>query len=29
MFEKVYTISFENYPVDIERLRRAEVRACR
>jgi len=29
MFEKVYTISFENYPVDLERLRRAEVQACR
>jgi formylmethanofuran dehydrogenase subunit A len=29
MFEKVYTISFENYPVDLERLRRPEVRACR
>ena len=24
MFEKVYTISFENYPVDLERLRRPE-----
>jgi formylmethanofuran dehydrogenase subunit A len=29
LFEKVYTISFENYPVDLERLRRPEVRACR
>jgi formylmethanofuran dehydrogenase subunit A len=29
LFEKVYTISFENYPVDIERLRRPEIRACR
>ena len=27
LFEKVYTISFENYPVDLERLRRPEVRA--
>ena len=25
LFEKVYTISFENYPVEIERLRRPEV----
>jgi len=29
LFEKVYTISFENYPVDLERLRRPEVRGCR
>jgi len=27
LFEKVYTISFENYPVDLERLRRPDVRA--
>jgi formylmethanofuran dehydrogenase subunit A len=25
LFQKVYTISFENYPVDIERLRRPDV----
>ena len=25
LFEKVYTISFENYPVEIERLRRPDV----
>jgi formylmethanofuran dehydrogenase subunit A len=29
LFEKVYTISFENYPVDLERLRRPDVRGCR
>ena len=29
LFEKVYTISFENYPVDLERLRRPEIRGCR
>ena len=28
LFPKVYTISFENYPVEIERLRHAEVRPC-
>ena len=28
VFPKVYTISFENYPVEIERLRNAEVRPC-
>jgi formylmethanofuran dehydrogenase subunit A len=25
LFQKVYTISFENYPVEMERLRHAEV----
>jgi len=25
LFQKVYTISFENYPVEIERVRGAEV----
>src|SRR5712692_2396161 len=29
LFEKVYTISFANYPVAMERLRRSEVLACR
>jgi formylmethanofuran dehydrogenase subunit A len=29
LFQKVYTISFENYPVEMERLRHAEVRATR
>ena len=29
LFQKVYTMSFENYPVELERLRRPEVRACR
>ena len=28
LFEKVYTISFENYPVEMERLRHPEVVAC-
>jgi formylmethanofuran dehydrogenase subunit A len=28
LFEKVYTMSFENYPVEIERLRQPEVVAC-
>ena len=28
LFPKIYTISFENYPVEIERLRHAEVRPC-
>jgi hypothetical protein len=27
IFPKVYTMSFENYPVEIERLRHAEVRS--
>ena len=25
LFQKVYTISFENYPVEIERLRHADI----
>jgi len=29
LFPKVYTISFENYPVEIGRLRHAEVLPCR
>jgi formylmethanofuran dehydrogenase subunit A len=29
LFPKVYTMSFENYPVEIERLRHAEVLPCR
>jgi formylmethanofuran dehydrogenase subunit A len=29
LFEKVYTISFENYPVGLERLRQPEIRRCR
>jgi len=28
LFQKVYTMSFDNYPVEIERLRHAEVRPC-
>ena len=27
-FEDVYTMSFENYPVEIERIEHAEVRDC-
>ena len=28
LFPKVYTMSFENYPVEIERLRHAQVQPC-
>ena len=28
LFEKVYTISFANYPVEMERLRDPEVIPC-
>ena len=28
IFPKVYTISFENYPVEIERLRHAQIQPC-
>ncbi len=28
LFQKVYTISFDNYPVEIERLRDPEIRPC-
>ena len=28
LFEKVYTLSFANYPVEMERLRHPEVVAC-
>jgi len=28
LFEKVYTMSFANYPVEMERLRRPEVIPC-
>lgn len=28
LFQKVYTISFENYPVEMERLRHPEIRPC-
>jgi len=28
LFEKVYTMSFANYPVEMERLRHPEVIAC-
>jgi formylmethanofuran dehydrogenase subunit A len=29
LFDKVYTMSFENYPVEIERLRRPEITTCK
>lgn len=29
LFQKVYTISFENYPTEIERLRHPDVAACK
>ena len=28
LFQKVYTISFENYPVELERIARPEIRRC-
>jgi formylmethanofuran dehydrogenase subunit A len=28
LFQKVYTISFDNYPVEIERLRHPHIQAC-
>jgi formylmethanofuran dehydrogenase subunit A len=28
LFQQYYTMSFENYPVELERLERADVRAC-
>jgi formylmethanofuran dehydrogenase subunit A len=28
LFEKIYTMSFANYPVDLDRMRNAEVRPC-
>ncbi len=28
LFQQHYTMSFENYPVEMERIERAEVRAC-
>ncbi|MEX0679426.1 MAG: formylmethanofuran dehydrogenase subunit A [Pirellulales bacterium] len=29
LFQQYYTISFENYPVELERLARAEVHSCK
>jgi formylmethanofuran dehydrogenase subunit A len=29
LFEKVYTMSFDNYPVTIDRLAQPDIRACR
>jgi formylmethanofuran dehydrogenase subunit A len=28
LFKQYYTMSFENYPVEMERLENAEIRAC-
>ena len=28
LFQQYYTMSFENYPVELERIERAEVRSC-
>jgi formylmethanofuran dehydrogenase subunit A len=28
LFQKVYTMSFDNYPVELERIAGAEIRAC-
>ena len=28
LFQKVYTMSFDNYPVEMERLSRPDVRPC-
>jgi hypothetical protein len=28
LFQQQYTMSFENYPVELERLEHAEVHAC-
>jgi formylmethanofuran dehydrogenase subunit A len=29
LFQKVYTMSFDNYPVEMERLRHPEIRLCK
>ena len=29
LFQKVYTMSFENYPVEIERLGHPDITACK
>ena len=28
LFQQYYTMSFDNYPVELERLERAEIRKC-
>ena len=28
LFQQYYTMSFENYPVELERMHRAEVHSC-
>ena len=28
LFQQVYTMSFDNYPVELERVERADVREC-
>jgi formylmethanofuran dehydrogenase subunit A len=29
LFQKVYTISFDNYPVELERIAQPEIRPCK
>jgi formylmethanofuran dehydrogenase subunit A len=29
LFQQYYTMSFENYPVELERIERPEIRACK
>jgi formylmethanofuran dehydrogenase subunit A len=29
LFQQVYTMSFENYPVELERIERPEIHACK
>jgi formylmethanofuran dehydrogenase subunit A len=28
LFQQYYTMSFENYPVELERIERPEIRSC-
>ena len=29
LFQQYYTMSFDNYPVEMERIERPEIRACK
>jgi formylmethanofuran dehydrogenase subunit A len=29
LFSKVYTMQFDNYPVELERIRRPDIVACK
>jgi formylmethanofuran dehydrogenase subunit A len=29
LFQKVYTMSFDNYPVELERIRRPDIHICK